>query len=295
MARLGRIATARQAQLADGRRLGFAEYGDPNGKPVLMMHDLWGTRLFRHPDDNILLDLGVRLIGIDRPGIGMSTRKPDRTLLQFADDVRLLAKALSLDSFALLGYSAGGPYALACAYQLANSVSRCAVVSSLPPMDDPQGFEAVNGNYARLFQIAANSPTLIYLLMKGFFWIDSRRAPDYFITELSASMPKQDQAIIMQPQLFHLRRMMWEEIRQNGSEGFVDELIAQIQSWGFTLKDIQIPVDIWWGNSDTFVAPMVGKRMADYIPESTLHLIENSGHLILFSHWRAILENLINA
>ena len=109
MARLAQVATARQAQLQDGRRLGFAQFGDAEGAPVIVFHDLWGNRNIRHPDDSILARLGIRLIGIDRPGYGMSTRKRDRSIMDVVDDVMLLSKALQLDRFAVLGIPLADP------------------------------------------------------------------------------------------------------------------------------------------------------------------------------------------
>ena len=293
MAKLAQVATARQAQLKDGRRLGFAEFGDPSGKPVIIFHDLWGNRTMRHPDDNILKQLGIRLIGIDRPGYGVSTRKPNRTIMDVVDDTMLLASGLNLKQFAVLGYSAGAPYALACAYRFPDIVTHCAVVSSLPPMDDPHGFQAVNPRYSRLFQLAKNMEPFYRLLMRGFFWIDGRRKPEYFIRELMASMPLVDQQIMGNPLVFHQRSTMWENIQTNGSEAFVDEMVTLVKSWGFRLQSVQIPVDIWWGESDTFSAPMVAKRMADFIPNAKVHLVPQAGHLVLYSQWQGILESLI--
>lgn len=292
MAKLAQVATARQAQLKDGRRLGFAEFGDPNGKPVIVFHDLWGNRNLRHPDDTIIKNMGIRLIGIDRPGYGMSTRKPNRSVMDVVDDIMLLSKALKLEQFSVLGYSAGVPYALACAYRFPQIVTRCAIVSSLPPMDDPQGFEAINRNYARLFQLAQGMEPMFRMLMKGFFWIDSRRDPSRYVAELALSMPEVDQNIMKNPLVFKSRATMWDNIRQNGSDVFVDEMVTLVKSWGFQLQSVQPHVDIWWGEADTFSAPMVGQRMAEFLPNSTLHLESQSGHLILFSHWQAILEAL---
>ncbi len=294
MAKLAQVATARQAQLKDGRRLGFVEFGDPNGKPVIMFHDLWGNRNQSHPDMNILKSLGVRLIGMDRAGYGMSTRKPNRSFMDIVDDTMLLSKALKLNKFAVLGYSAGAPYALACAYRFPQIVTRCAIVSSLPPMDDPQGFKAVNANYSRLFQLAQGMESFFRLIMKGFFWIDGRRDPHHYIAELTTSMPAVDQTIMHNPLVFKNRADMWDTIRRNGSDAFVDEMVTLVKSWGFQLQSIQTPVDVWCGEADAFVSPMVSQRMADYIPNSTLHLDPQAGHLILFSHWQAILDSLVN-
>ena len=292
MVKLAQVATARQAQLQDGRRLGFAEYGDPAGKPVILFHDLWGNRTLRHPDDSILTRLGIRLIGMDRPGFGLSTRKPGRSLMDVVDDVMLLAKALKIDRFAVLGYSAGGPYALASAWRFPQIITRCAVVSSLPPMDNAQGFQAVHAYYSRLFQLASGMESLFRLLMRGFFWIDSQREAAQYVREFAAALSAADRKILQNIGVYSSRREMWNEIRRGGSDSFVDEMVTLVQSWGFHLQAIQVPVDVWWGEADVFSAPMVGKRIQTLIPNARLHLEPQAGHLILFSHWQAILEAL---
>ena len=292
MAKLAQVATARQAQLKDGRRLGFAEYGDPAGKAVILFHDLWGNRQLRHPDDSILTRLGIRLIGLDRPGYGLSTPKPQRSLMDMVDDVMLLTKALQIDRFAVLGYSAGAPYALACAYRFPEIITRCAVVSGIPPLDNPQGFEVLNFYYSRLFQLASSLEPLFRLLMRGFFRIDAQREPAQFVRDLASMLPSPDQQVLRELAVYNSRRDMWEEIRRGGSATLVDEMLTLVKPWGFKLQSIRIPVDIWWGEADTFVQPAVGKRMQRFIPDARLHLQPSAGHLILFSHWQAILQTL---
>src|SRR5512139_3720722 len=106
----------RHIQLRDRRSLSCAEYGDPQGKPVLFFHGTPSSRLFRHPDDSIAASLGVRLITVDRPGFGLSDPKPGRILLDWTDDVIELADAFKIERFAVAGVSGGGPYAAACGY-----------------------------------------------------------------------------------------------------------------------------------------------------------------------------------
>ncbi len=293
MARLAQIATARQAQLQDGRRLGFAQYGDPEGSPVIVFHDLWGNRSIRHPDDSILVRLGVRLIGVDRPGYGMSTRKVGRSLMDVVDDVMLLSKALKLERFAILGFSAGGPYALACAYRFPQIVSRCAVIAPLPPLDHALGFRALHPFYGRLFQLASGNESFFRLLMRGFIWFDAQRGAEQYIRELGGSLSYADQKVLSNINLFNSRREIWEEIRRGGSDPLVDEVATLIRPWGFHLQSIRIPVDIWWGEADAFCSPVVGERMAGLIPNARLRLEEQAGHFMLFSHWSAILQQLV--
>src|SRR5690348_6314631 len=96
--------------LRDGRALGYAEFGDPTGAPVILLHGWCGSRLTRHPDDQLTASLGVRLIGVDRPGVGLSDRKPRRTLLDWPDDLEQLMDALDLQQAGVVGHSAGGPH-----------------------------------------------------------------------------------------------------------------------------------------------------------------------------------------
>ncbi len=103
-----------QITLCDGRGLGFAEFGDLQGRPVFYFHGFPGSRLEAKLAEKISLDTHVRFIGIDRPGYEFSSVKPARTFFDWPDDVAELADALGVDRFSILGVSGGGPYAAAC-------------------------------------------------------------------------------------------------------------------------------------------------------------------------------------
>ncbi len=292
MPKLAQVATARQAQLEDGRRLGFAQYGDADGKPIIFFHDLWGNRNLRHPDDAILTRLGICLIGVDRPGYGASTRKPGRSLMDVVDDVMLLSKALKLERFAVLGHSAGAPYALACAYRFPQIVRKCAVVAAFPPLDQAMSFRAMHPLYGRLFQLASGNETFFRLLMRGFFMFDAQRGAEQYLRELGGALSRADQQTLSNFELFSRRREIWEEIRANGSDSLADEVVSLTKPWGFHLQSIRVPVEIWQGDMDNFAAPVIARRMASLIPQARLHIEQGAGHMMLFSHWSAILESL---
>ena len=293
MPHLAQVATARTAKLSDGRQLGFVEHGDPSGMPVLFCHDLFGNRNLRHPDDSILKRLGVRLIGIDRPGYGLSARQAGRDIVAGAIDMDALFRAMQLERCAVLGYSAGAPYALAFANRYPQRVSRCAVVASLPPLDQAQSYSVIHPVYGRLISLARGNNTVFRLLLRGWFFYDGQRGPDMFIREFGSTLTEIDRHALSQLPLFNLRRDIWEEIRQQGSDGVADDLQALTSSWDFHLQSLRSPVDIWWGEADVFSQPIVGKRMAELIPNSTFRLQERAGHTILFTHWEAILRQLL--
>ena len=108
-------ADQRELRLTDGRRLSYCEYGAPRGAPAFFCHGWPGSRLDFSANDEPAAEAGVRVISVDRPGIGRSDPQLGRTVLDWANDVAALADSLSIDRFAVFGFSFGGPYARACA------------------------------------------------------------------------------------------------------------------------------------------------------------------------------------
>jgi pimeloyl-ACP methyl ester carboxylesterase len=123
-------------RLRDGRRLAYREYGASEGVPVFFFHGWPGSRLDFAPNEGAARDAGARVIAVDRPGIGESDPQPGRQVLDWPRDVSELADSLGVERFAVLGFSFGGPYARACAYVLADRVTRAGLVSCLGPIDD---------------------------------------------------------------------------------------------------------------------------------------------------------------
>jgi hypothetical protein len=91
--------------LSDGRKLGYAQYGSPAGKPIIFLHGMPGSRLDAAHFDDVGKELGARVIGIDRPGIGWSTPQRDRTLLSHAKDIEALTDHLNIDKFSIMARS----------------------------------------------------------------------------------------------------------------------------------------------------------------------------------------------
>ena len=117
--------------LADGRALAWSTFGDPAGSPVVWHHGGLSCRLDAQRGDTAAREAGVRLIAPDRPGIGGSDRDPGRTVASWAADVAALADHLGLDRFATVGWSAGGPHALATAAGLGDRVTRAATCGGM--------------------------------------------------------------------------------------------------------------------------------------------------------------------
>ena len=142
-------------RLADGRRLSYAEYGDPDGEPVILLHGNPGSRLFYGLIPGAPFRAGLRLICPDRPGYGQSDFFPrGRGVEDYPDDVTALADALGLDRFAIFGASGGGPYALACAWKIPHRLTAIGVFASIGPFT-PEVAHDMNPSVRLMFRIAS--------------------------------------------------------------------------------------------------------------------------------------------
>ena len=121
--------------LPDGRVLGYGIYGDPAGFPVFDFHGIPGSRREAALIADYIGRDDVCFIGMDRPGYGRSSPKRNFRIVDFPGDVVALADQLKIAKFAVLGYSGGGPFALACAAQIPGRLASLAVVSGVGPAD----------------------------------------------------------------------------------------------------------------------------------------------------------------
>jgi len=280
-------------QLSDGRQLGFAEYGDPDGKPIFFFPGGPSTRLFHHPDESIAALLGARIITIDRPGYGLSSFQPRRTLLDWPDDVCELADALMLRSFAITGISAGGPYVAACAFKNPERVISATIVSGVGPTD----LEADTRKLYRKRQIAITIARNAPWLLRPLIWLaqNPRRNPERYFERTFAESSPPDQAILSQPEIKAMLTLNWVEGFRQGARGFTREGIIFAHAWGFPLKEITVPVFIWHGDADASIPLSMAEHIAHAIPNSKLRVIPNEGHFLLFKYWEEILSNILQS
>lgn len=276
--------------LRDGRLLGYAEYGDPRGRPVLFFHGLGTTRVICPPDDSAR-DLGLRLIAPDRPGIGLSDARPGRRLLDWPGDIAELADQLGLGAIAVVGWSGGGPYALACGYALADRVSSVTLVSAPAPLagsTDPAYLRRFDRNAVRA---ADRAPWLIRFAM--WHWGRAqRRDAERFFDKSIAQMSAADQEVLSEPQLRGRMIANSEELYRQGGRGMYDEALVLARPWGFEPADLRVPVNIWHGERDTTVPTAMALHLAEAIPGARLRTFPDEGHHLLYRYWREILAAL---
>jgi len=288
-------ATASTIELRDGRRLAFAEYGEPAGAPVLFMHGFTASRITRHPDDRLTESLGVRLITLDRPGCGASDVKSGRMLLDVAGDVQQLAGALGVARFAVLGHSAGGPYALACARGLPDRVAAVGVACGFAPMDRPGATDGMRPDMARGMPALRRMPWLARLFASSLPRQFKRDPEKAFETQFGAGLPDSDRRELARPEVHEIILQAAVEGTRGGAGGLAREMQLISAPWGFDPQAIETPALLWYGAEDPLAPPQMGRYLAGALPNARLTVYDGEGHMVYVTHWEEILTQLREA
>lgn len=278
--------------LQDGRKLGYAEYGDPLGKVVFHFNGSGGSRLEYPADQSILTDLGIRFISTDRPGHGISDPQPDRKLLDWPNDISQLADHLNVDRFYVEGWSAGGSHALACAYKFPQRVIAGAIISGLAPPDRPQPYDGLPIPNKMLMIVGRRIPSLVYLvrrLMRLMIIGDPEEAGK----NLASTFPPEDRQVIIDSGYQELLVTDIQEGYRQGWQGPAQDDIIINTPWGFRIEEINVRVYIWQGELDKNVPLNQGQYQHELLPNSHLTIVPGQAHLFILSHWREILGVLV--
>ena len=279
----------RVLSLRDGRTLGYAEYGDPTGKPVFFFHGLPGSRMQRHPDDSIAIELGARIIAIDRPGYGLSDFQQGRKLLDWPDDVAQLADSLKIDRFAAIGVSGGGPYLLACAYKMPERITSATVISGMGPIDDPDAIKGMLPSMRLGLGIAPRVPWgFVRLALDPVAKMVSRN-PLRAKKLVPSSATEADKKAFARPEIQEVDRQDLGEAYRNGAQGAFWEVVLLASPWGFRLEDIHKKIFLWHGEEDTTVPQQMGRYVARTLSDCKSRFCPGEGHTLIYNYWREIL------
>jgi pimeloyl-ACP methyl ester carboxylesterase len=269
-------------QLGDGRRLGFAQWGDPHGNPVLEFRGLPSSRLGDAIDPGFLHANRIRRITVDRPGVGRSDYLPGRRLLDWPNDVLQLVDALGLDRFWVLATSGGGPYALACARRIPQRLARVALVSGLGPLDRPGALDGMNPTERRIMLLARRMPVVARAVV-GLAVAAEDRRPGTLLAGLAKAMPACDRAVLARPEVRANLLDSYARAFAHGTRGQVHDWGVIATRWGFAPEEITVEVDVWQGDQDDRVPPHHAEHLAAAIPHSRLRILPGQGHMIAFT------------
>jgi pimeloyl-ACP methyl ester carboxylesterase len=263
-----------------GRRLSFATFGSPYGQPVVWMHGTPGARRQIPLEARAYAEQhNLRIVGIDRPGIGTSTQHQYTNLLDWTKDLELVADGLGLPELHMIGLSGGGPYALAAGAGLPDRVKSVTVIGGVAPTVGP---DAIGGGLVAL--ASALRPVLrvgrVPLGMTLYQVIRMLRPVAGPAIDLYATLsPSGDRDLLRRPEF---RAMFLDDLlhgsRRQLSAPLLD-LLLFTKDWGFDLADVKVPVTWWHGDADHIVPHAHGEHTASRLPNATFHTMEGESHL----------------
>ena len=279
-------------KLSDGRSLSFARFGDPSGKPVFYFHGFPGSRLEPQSNHDSFLKAGIQLLALDRPGIGHSTRKNKRKLLDWPDDVVEIAKILKLEKFSILGVSGGGPYALACARAIPGYLNKVTVACGLGPIDAPNATSGMMLSNRVLFRYGKFFPPVLHL--STFLMVRQLSSkPAKGLKKFVEGLPEPDRLVLSKTDAQDFVAASAVEGVRQGSGPLLEEIGIYSRSWGFKLEDLNVPVSLFQGEVDIDVPASMARHQASLIPDCEINLYPDDGHFsLLVNHIDEIIASL---
>lgn len=284
-----------QLQLPDGRSLDIFECGPSDGQTLVFHHGTPGSRSPFRAFTSAADRLGLRFVAFSRPGYGDSTRVPGRCVADVAADTEAVLNALGVAHCLVVGWSGGGPHALACAALLSDRVEAALIIAGVAPYP-AEGLEWMagmgDGNIVEFGMAMQGEAVLRPYLEEQREHIRHITAMDVESALLSVLSPV-DQAVLTRDLAEDLAANFREAMRTSAG-GWLDDDLAFVKSWGFSLLDVAAPILLWQGTDDLMVPFEHGKWLAARMPSAKTHLLEGEGHLsIAVGRTLQMLEELI--
>jgi len=281
--------------LEDGRKLVYDIYGAMEGIPYVYFHGYPSSRLEARSIHEKAEEKNIKLIAIDRPGIGLSDFQQNRTIVDWSSDISELSKELNLEKFGVVSFSAGAPYALACGLKIPEKLNKIVIVSALGGVDFKQ-LGLIN-YHKFVFGIAGSLP-LIYRFL--FWWRRVRlvrgknAAKKYYRSNLKYLTTK-DQEVLQDATILDAVVEYQCEACRKGCKGLTHEAKMLGKSWGMNLEDISsnLKINLWHGVEDLIAPVTASKEIEGMLPKSIANYKEDEGHFsLMFNHHEEILEEL---
>ena len=290
--------------LEEGGSLGFAGFGDPGGVPCFAFHGMSSSRLmpgWMFPQES-LAAAGVRMIGVDRPGYGLSKMPCVAGLADWARAVGALADHLGVGRFAVLAHSLGSAFALACAPALKDRLAIIVIASGMGPLRPGERFHSGSRAEDLDWWLARRqSDWLLEALcrLSGTMVLRSARGdPQRFVQGLSRRLPDADRQTTLRV-LAHpgARPAMIADLRESyrqGTTAMAADLLMYTRPWGFRLDEVTTTAHLWHGEHDPKVPITVARELATSLPHCQPHFA-SGGHLMACDHTSEILRTLTSA
>jgi pimeloyl-ACP methyl ester carboxylesterase len=281
--------------LPDGRRLGWSSAGPEDGVPVLYLHGAIGTSVKRTPElDAVIAELGVRYISVSRPGFGRSDPSPGRRITDFPADVERLVDRLRIGRFAIVGVSAGGPYAIACARALPERAAATAAVSSLSPLCPPHTGRWMPAHLRFPLRTLVRRPELTQRAAARVMG-SLERHPRALAQIVALGATKADRGVIGRVDTATAAVESFLATAALGVGGMIDDYVTCCGAWGFDLREVSGEVHVWHGELDRFVPVGHARALAAALPRCRASFHAEEGHFFFRRRLADVIGALVTA
>lgn len=281
--------TEHRIELPDGRTLAVAETGDPGGRPVVMLYPAPGSRLL-DPGPDATAEAGVRLLGIDRAGYGVSSPLPAGavpTITGHADDTAAALAALGIEDVAAVGWSAGGRVALALAARHARLVRSVAIVATPAPHEDVPW---IPDEHVGMLDQLRDDPGHATGTLAAVFAEMAEAPPAAPVGMVSAGPADEATLAADTDGRDRLEAMVAESLAQ-GAVGMAADIVSYtVAPWGFDPAAVGARTTAFYGEADVMVPPAHGAWYVARVPGSELRPVPGAGHLVALTAWADILR-----
>jgi pimeloyl-ACP methyl ester carboxylesterase len=281
--------------LRDGRRISWSSGGPEDGVPIVYLHGAIGTSVDFTPELRALVErVGIRYIALSRPGFGRSDPCPGRRIADFPGDVERVADRLGLGRFALVGVSAGGPYALACARALPDRAAATAAVSSLSPLCPPHAGRSMPVHLRLALRALVRKPDLAARGGTHAMRIIERR-PHAVARLCRAGATPSDRELLAAAEGGSAAIESFLAAASGGVRGMIDDYVTVCSAWGFDLRDVLGEVHVWHGEQDRFVPVEHARALAAALPRCRATFDAQDGHFFFRRRLNEVLGALVAA
>ena len=282
---------SRAVLTAGARAIGIYEYGDPQGRPVFALHGTPACGAGFDWTDEPARERGLRVIAPDRPGIGRSDPIAMSSVSDYGPELGLLADALGFDRFSIIGYSGGGPYALAAAHRLADRVDATEIVAGAGEIGAWATMKELARSDRQLTWLSLHVPAVARVVLR-IADVGARTAPSIALRSAATEMSVSDRQVLEQLGTPRDALALFTQALARSSAGVVTDYALLARPWNIPLGEIASAVHCWHGTADTLVPLAHTEALLERLPNAELTTWPDAGHLGFITHVAEVLDHI---
>ncbi len=283
-------------RLSDGRDLGWASFGDPDGDTVFWFHGSPGARAqLPHDIEQYAVEHQLRIVGVERPGTGHSTPHRYSQIIDFVPDLVELADNIDADQFACVGLSGGGPFVLACAHELPDRMTTGVVLGGVGPT---RGIDAVVSHTLALVpaSVVLNATSKQLGNLTAGLIKRVKHLADPLVDVFFSLQPGDRSEFANRPlDKRQFTADLIDACERSGLESPFQDLVLFGRHWGFELARIRQPITFYGGSSDVIVPYVHAERQSKRVKNARLRTMEGRGHFAGYTSPDMVLADIREA